>query len=128
MQTRPIAAHPEVRTILIAQQRELAAQGYVVMVGRDIGAIVLPDAELKIYLTASLLERARRRYAELVGRLGVNNPALSPLEEVMADIERRDAIDHDNMLPAPDAIVIDTDHLSVAEVLVVIIRYVDGRV
>ncbi len=124
----PIAAHPEVRTILIAQQRELAAQGYVVMVGRDIGAIVLPDAELKIYLTASLLERARRRYAELVARLGVNNPALSPLEEVMADIERRDAIDHDNMLPAPDAIVIDTDHLSVAEVLVVIIRYVEGRV
>jgi len=126
----PIAAHPEVRSILIAQQRELAARGYVVMVGRDIGAIVLPDAELKIYLTASLAERARRRYAELQARLGAGapHPPLSSLDEVMADIERRDAIDHDNMRPALDAVVIDTDHLSVEEVLVVIHRYMEGRV
>ena len=123
----PVAAHPEVRSILIAQQRELAAGGYVVMVGRDIGAIVLPDAELKIYLTASLIERARRRYAELVVRLGVDNPALVTLEEVESDIERRDSIDHDNMRPASDAIVIDTDHLSVSEVLAVINQYVEGR-
>lgn len=124
----PVAAHPEVRSILIAQQRELASQGYVVMVGRDIGAIVLPDAELKIYLTASLAERARRRYAELQARLGGPHPSLSSLDEVMVDIERRDAIDHDNMRPAQDAVVIDTDHLSVEEVLVVIQRYMEGRI
>ena len=58
-----VSAHPEVRKILIAQQREMARQGHVVMVGRDIGAVVLPDAELKIYLSASLTERARRRHA-----------------------------------------------------------------
>ena len=56
-----VSAHPEVRTILIAQQRAMAQKDGVVMVGRDIGAVVLPDAELKIYLNASLEERARRR-------------------------------------------------------------------
>lgn len=123
----PIAAHPEVRSLLIAQQRELGDQGYVVMVGRDIGAIVLPDAELKIYLTASLAERARRRHAELTARLGADHPSLSSLEEVMHDIERRDAIDRDNMRPAQDAIVVNTDHLSVPEVLAVIYRHMEGR-
>jgi cytidylate kinase len=54
----------------------MAQRGRVVMVGRDIGAVVLPDAELKIYLIASLEERARRRYAELVAQLGEHNPAL----------------------------------------------------
>src|SRR5207249_9858909 len=54
--------HKEVRAVIIAQQRAMAQQGRVVMVGRDIGAVVLPDAELKIYLTASLEERAHRRY------------------------------------------------------------------
>src|SRR5256885_11467293 len=65
-----VSSHPEVRAVLIAQQRAMAQQECVVMVGRDIGAVVLPDAELKIYLTASLKERARRRYAELVERMG----------------------------------------------------------
>src|SRR5206468_1687488 len=65
------SAHKEVRAIMVAQQRAMAMaqEDGVVMVGRDIGAVVLPDAELKIYLTASLEERARRRYAELVERL-----------------------------------------------------------
>ena len=66
-----ISSHTEVRAILIAQQQEMAKQvDGIVMVGRDIGAIVLPDADLKIYLTASLQERARRRHTELVERLG----------------------------------------------------------
>src|SRR5215472_3434510 len=89
----PVSAHPEVRAILIAQQREMANRGDgIVMVGRDIGAIVLPDADLKIYLTASLQERARRRHAELVERLGEYNPTLPSMEEVLADIQRRDKI------------------------------------
>jgi CMP/dCMP kinase len=124
----PISVHPEVRSLLIAQQRALANQGYVVMVGRDIGAVVLPDAELKIYLTASLAERARRRHTELTARLGTDHPSISSLEEVMYDIERRDAIDRDHMRAAEDAIVVNTDHLSIPEVLAVIHRHMEGRV
>jgi len=86
---------------------------------------VLPDAELKIYLTASLMERARRRYAELEERMGVGNVALPTLEEVLNDIERRDEIDKENMRPAKDAIVIMTDNLSVSQVLEVIYGYLE---
>lgn len=124
----PTASHPEVRAILIAQQRAMAQQGRVVMVGRDIGAVVLPDAELKIYLTASLEERARRRHAELLERQGEHNPALPSIEAVIRDIERRDAIDRENMQPARDAIVIETDHLSVPQVLDVLGHYVEDPV
>jgi cytidylate kinase len=125
----PVSAHPEVRAILIAQQREMAKQtAGIVMVGRDIGAVVLPNADLKIYLTASPQERARRRHAELVERLGEHNPVLPIMEEVLADIQRRDEIDHDNMRPAEDAIVIVTDNLSVPQVLEVICSYLEEPV
>ena len=125
----PVSVHPEVRAILIAQQREIARQhDGTVMVGRDIGAIVLPDADLKIYLTASLQERSRRRYTELVERLGEQNPALPTMKEVLMDIQRRDEIDHDNMRPAEDAIVIVTDNLSVPQVLEVICSYLEEPV
>ncbi|HXX78716.1 MAG TPA: (d)CMP kinase [Ktedonobacteraceae bacterium] len=124
-----VSAHPEVRAILIAQQREMAQQhDGTVMVGRDIGAVVLPDADLKIYLTASLQERARRRYSELVERLDEHNPEHPRFEEVLADIQRRDEIDHDNMRPAEDAIVIVTDNLSVLQVLEVICSYLEEPV
>jgi cytidylate kinase len=123
----PVASHHEVRELMRVQQRAMALreQG-VVMVGRDIGSVVLPDAELKIYLTASLEERAQRRYAEMLERYqhgqGVEPP---PLETITADVQRRDAIDHDNMRPAHDALVIMTDHLSVAQVLEVIYSYLE---
>ena len=123
-----VSSFHEVRAILIAQQRAMAQKDGVVMVGRDIGAIVLPDAELKIYLTASLEERARRRYAELEERLGRSNSALPSMEEVLRDIARRDEIDHDNMRPAHDAIVIVTDNLSVGQVLDVIYSYLEDPV
>jgi CMP/dCMP kinase len=117
-----VSAHPEVRTILIAQQRTMASaqQNGVVMVGRDIGAVVLPDAELKIYLTASPEERARRRYAELLQHQEWQDSALPSMDEVLRDIQRRDEIDRVNMQPASDAIIIATDHLSVSQVLEVI--------
>jgi CMP/dCMP kinase len=125
----PVSAHPEVRAILIAQQRAMArAHDGIVMVGRDIGAVVLPDADLKIYLTASPEERARRRYAELIERLGKQNPELPSLEEVLVDIRRRDEIDRNNMRPAEDAIVIDTDNLGVPQVLEVICSYLEEPV
>ncbi|GAC1362888.1 MAG: (d)CMP kinase [Ktedonobacteraceae bacterium] len=123
-----VSSHPEVRTILIAQQREMAKQGRVVMVGRDIGAVVLPSADLKIYLTASLEERARRRHAELVARMGERNPALPALDTVIRDIERRDSIDRDHMRPADDAIVVETDHLDVQQVLEAISRHMKDAV
>jgi CMP/dCMP kinase len=107
---------------LIAQQRAMASaqQNGVVMVGRDIGAVVLPDAELKIYLTASPEERARRRYAELLQHQERQDSALPSMDEVLRDIQRRDEIDRVNMQPASDAIIIATDHLSVSQVLEVI--------
>lgn len=120
-----VSAHPEVRTVLITQQRAMAQAGRVVMVGRDIGAVVLPDAEHKLYLTASLEERARRRHAELEARLGKENPALPSLAEVMADIRSRDAIDRENMQPAKDAIIIPTDHLGIQQVLELIYRHLE---
>lgn len=125
----PVSAHPEVRSLLISQQREMAKQvDGIVMVGRDIGAVVLPGADLKIYLTASLQERTRRRHAELVERLGEQNPTLPTMEEVLVDIQRRDKIDHDNMRPAEDAIVIVTDNLDVLQVLEVICSYLEEPV
>src|SRR5205823_7323535 len=120
------SAHKEVRAIMVAQQRAMAQQDGVVMVGRDIGAVVLPDAELKIFLTASLEERARRRYAELVERLGEHNPALPSMESVLQDIQLRDYNDRDNLRQAPDAIVINTDHLSIPQVLEVIYSYLES--
>jgi cytidylate kinase len=120
-----VSTHPEVRAVLRQWQRIMAQKGQVVMVGRDIGAVVLPDAELKIYLTASLEERARRRYAELVARLGEDNLMLPPLHELIRDISRRDDEDRENMQPAQDAIVVETDGLSVSEVLDVILNYVE---
>jgi cytidylate kinase len=123
-----VSAHPEVRAVLIAQQRKMAEKGCVVMVGRDIGAVVLPNAEIKIYLTASLRERARRRRAELIERLGENNPAVPSLETVIADIELRDNTDRENMMPARDVVFIETDHLSVSQVLAKISQYFEAMV
>lgn len=107
-----VAAHPAVRTALIARMRALADDAAVVMVGRDIGTVVLPDADLKIYLTTSIAERARRRHGDLVAQLGEQAPSY---EEVCADIARRDAIDQAQMRPAEDAITINNDHLAPAE-------------
>ncbi len=122
-----VSAHPEVRAILIAQQRAMASaqQNGVVMVGRDIGAVVLPDAELKIYLTASPEERTRRRYAELLQHQERQDSALPSMDEVLRDIQRRDEIDRVNMQPARDAIIIATDHLSVSQVLEVIYEHLE---
>jgi len=120
-----VATHPEVRTVLREWQRALGRQGHVIMVGRDIGAIVLPDAELKIYLTASLEERARRRQADMLARKnGQLEQELPSLQEVMLDIERRDNSDRENMEPAKDAIVVDTDHMSIPQVVDTISSYV----
>jgi cytidylate kinase len=105
-----------VRQTLILEQRGLAQRGKIVMAGRDIGTVVLPWAELKIFLTASTEERARRRYKELLER-GEN----SSLEAVLADLKRRDEMDIHRTVsplkPAEDAIIIDTENLSLEQVV-----------
>jgi cytidylate kinase len=123
-----ISAHNEVRAVLREQQHALARQdGGVVMVGRDIGAVVLPDAELKIYLDASIEERARRRYLELMERMGEQNPALPTFDTVLEDIRRRDAIDSAHTFLAKDAVVIHTDSLSIPQVLERIYSHLEGQ-
>jgi cytidylate kinase len=101
-----ISVHPGVRRELVRWQREMARAGGVVMEGRDIGTVVLPDAEAKVFLTASAEERARRRHRELTARgLSV------PLAEVLADLQARDSRDRGReaspLRPAPDAVVLD---------------------
>jgi len=105
-----------VRQTLILEQRKLAQRGKVVMAGRDIGTVVLPWAELKIFLTASTEERARRRHKELLKR-GEN----SSLEIVLADLKKRDEMDINRSIsplkPAEDAIIIDTENLTLEQVV-----------
>lgn len=105
-----------VREALVRAQRELAGRRPVVMAGRDIGTVVLPDADLKVYLDASVEERAHRRYREL-SALGQD----VTLERVLMDLSRRDRIDSQRAVSplqiAKDAIVIDTDGLTLAEVV-----------
>jgi cytidylate kinase len=111
-----VAAVAGVRAALVKTQQAMARQGGVVMDGRDIGTVVLPGAELKIFLTASVAERAKRRWLELREK-GV---ALD-LEELTRQIERRDYIDSnratDPLRQADDAILLDTTDLSIEDVI-----------
>jgi cytidylate kinase len=112
----PVSAYPGVRAALSAQQRRIGQRGQVVMVGRDIGTVVLPGADLKIYLDASVSERASRRYAENLAR---GKP--EPYEDVLASLRNRDRIDSSRAVAplrkADDAIAVDTTQLNVDEVV-----------
>jgi cytidylate kinase len=111
-----VAAIGEVRKQLSAQQQEIAKDGGIVMDGRDIGTSVLPDAEVKIFLIASVEERAQRRYKENIQK-GIN----TPLDELQMEIEARDYKDsHRKISPltkAADAVEIDTTSLSIDQVV-----------
>ena len=122
-QVSRVAAYPRVRHAMVTQQRRVAqdslAHGGIVMVGRDIGTVVLPDADLKIYLDASPEERARRRHGELLARAaGVDVPAY---EEVLAGVRQRDATDSGRVTsplrPADDAVILDSTGLPIDAVL-----------
>lgn len=110
-----VSAYQGVRTAMTKKQREIGAKGGVVMVGRDIGTVVLPDADIKIYLDASVEERARRRHLELINRGKESN-----YEFVLEDLKRRDKIDSSRAIaplkPADDAIIMDSDNLSIEQV------------
>ena len=113
-----VARHPEVRAVMRARQRELAALGDVVVEGRDIGTIVAPQAEVKVYLVAEATERARRRIAE---RPGIGADALA------TDLRLRDERDAAQMQPAADAELIDTTALAVEDVVAHIEELVRAR-
>ncbi|MDP2954352.1 MAG: (d)CMP kinase [Chloroflexota bacterium] len=111
----PVSAYPGVREALKATQRQIGEGRQVVMVGRDIGTVILPHADLKIYLDASLEVRAQRRHKEILTR-----GEEASYEDILADMRRRDEIDSHRLAaplrPAKDAIIINTDHLSIEEV------------
>jgi cytidylate kinase len=111
-----VSAYPRVRQAMTHQQRRIGQRGGVVMVGRDIGTVVFPDAELKIYLDASVEERARRRLREIQSR-GEHGD----YECILEALRKRDAYDSSRELaplkPAEDAIILDTEGLSIDEVV-----------
>jgi cytidylate kinase len=112
----PVSTYRGVRAALTAQQRRIGGKGQIVMVGRDIGTVVLPEADLKIYLDATVDERAQRRYLEVIER-----GESAAYDEILASVRRRDQIDSGRSLaplrPAPDAVVIDTTPLDVDQVV-----------
>ena len=109
-----VAKAAGVREVLVAKQRRMAKEGKVVMAGRDIGTVVLPQAGLKVFLVASREERARRRHAEL------GQKSRLTYEDILAELEKRDEIDSQRSLsplrPASDATIIDTEGLTPEEV------------
>lgn len=121
-----VAAYPRVRTAMSARQREIGSRGEVVMVGRDIGTVVLPEADLKIYLQASPEARARRRWEEIRERGGE-----ADYEEILASMKARDRLDTTRevapLRPADDAVVVDTTDLSIEETFHKAFRLVKGK-
>ena len=121
----PVSAYPGVRAALTAQQRRLGQKGRIVMVGRDIGTVVLPDADLKLYLDATVEERADRRYRETLDR---GEPA--EFDEVLASVRLRDEIDSGRALAplraAQDAITVDTTDLDIEATLERVLALVDA--
>ena len=111
-----VAAYPGVRASLTGQQRRIGQRGQVVMVGRDIGTVVLPDADLKVYLDASVEERARRRTEEILSR-GEH----VDYQAVLETLKKRDQIDSTRdvapLRVPPGAVVIVSDDLSIEQVL-----------
>ena len=114
-----VARHPPVREVMRERQRQLGREGNVVIEGRDIGTVVAPDADVKVYLTADRDERAKRRSAE---RPGIGADALA------TDLRLRDESDAARMQPAADAQQIDTTHLDVDDVVEQIEALVRQRV
>lgn len=125
-QVSPIAAVPYVRSFVDRKLHELAASGRVVMDGRDIGTTVFPDAQIKVFMTASLEVRARRRYDEMVAK-----GETPDFEQVAANLQERDHIDsHRNTSPlkqASDAFVLDNSQMSMSEELAWLRGVVQGK-
>jgi cytidylate kinase len=116
-----VSAYPRVRDAMVKHQRAVGERGLVVMTGRDIGTVVMPRADAKIYLTASVEERARRRHRENCARGDT-----APFADVLRSIQRRDALDSGRatapLRPAEDAVIVDTEHLDAEHVVEAILK------
>lgn len=121
------SAVPAVRAYLFETQKKIARENNVIMDGRDIGTVVLPDAEVKIFLTASAEERANRRYKELAEK-----PDCPPYEDILKDIIQRDYQDmHRETAPlrqADDAVLVDTTNLDLEQSVEEIVRIITKRI
>lgn len=121
-----VSAYAGVREEMVRRQRLVASAGRVVMVGRDIGTVVLPDAGLKVYLDASVEERARRRWREMRAR-----GERADYESVLMDLRRRDALDSGRTIsplrPASDAVIVDTTGLNVDQVVARVERLIRDK-
>ncbi|WP_077616459.1 (d)CMP kinase [Caenibacillus caldisaponilyticus] len=117
-----VSRHPELREVMVERQRALADKGGVVMDGRDIGTRVLPHADVKIFMVASVEKRAERRYKEQLKK-GID----TPLDELKREIMLRDERDRRQLGKADDAIEIDTTSLSIDEVVERIMAIIKER-
>ena len=119
-----VSAYPGVRRAMGEKQRQIGMRGKVVMVGRDIGTVILPEADLKIYLDASVEERARRRYFELKQR-----GESVGLESILSSMRERDRIDSTRevapLRKARDAKVVNTDGLGIQQVFGLLLKFVE---
>lgn len=121
-----VSAKPQVRAFLLEMQRSLARENNVIMDGRDIGTVVLPDATVKIFLTASAEDRANRRYKELIEKgMDVN------YEDVLRDIEKRDYNDSHRAIaplkPAEDSVIADTSGFELEQSVELILSIINER-
>jgi cytidylate kinase len=123
-QVSKVSAYEGVRRALTAQQRSIGNRGRVVMVGRDIGTVVMPNAELKIFLDASFEERAKRRYRETLER-GLH----ASYEEILASMRKRDQIDSTRkiapLVPDREAVIIQSDEMNAQQILDYVLGLID---
>ena len=121
------SANPDVRAKLLELQKDLARRENVVMDGRDIGTVVLPDAQVKIFLTASVDVRADRRYRELIEK-----GEKADLDEIKAQIKERDERDMNRPISplkqAEDAVLVDTSDMTIDEVVAAIMRIIEEKI
>ena len=121
-----VSTYKGVRDAMTEQQRRIGARGDVVMVGRDIGTVVFPDADLKVFLEASAEERARRRHTELV-----NRGQAADYDQILASTRQRDEIDRNRVIaplkPADDAVILDTDNVAIDDVVDKILSLIKER-
>ena len=122
-----IASYKGVREYLVERQQAMAAVGGVILDGRDIGSVVLPDAELKIYLTASVDARAKRRWLEVQGTSNEQ-----PLEDIKKNVESRDEMDKNRdespLVCVEDAIIVDSSNMTFDETVEHILHLVQERI
>jgi cytidylate kinase len=118
-----VSSYAKVRKALSEQQRRIGLRGQVVMVGRDIGTVVLPEADLKVYLEASVEERAKRRYREILER-----GERASYEKILASMRKRDQFDSNREIaplhPAKDAVILNSDGLDADQVLGFVLKLI----